>query len=52
MPCTTECGSVSLLYTGNGNLVLTIVTVKGLADGEVQILKSKVLEAQGPDAAA
>lgn len=32
--------------------ILTVFPVKGLADGEVQVLKSKVLDAQGPDAAA
>lgn len=53
MLCTTAHGSVS----ANPNPetachVLTISLVKGLADGEVQVLKSKALEAQGPDAAA
>lgn len=48
---TTVHGSVSLLTSQITTNVLTDYSVKGLADGEVQVLKSKVLDAQGPDAA-
>lgn len=42
-------GSVSLvLVLRNNERSLTILSVKGLADGEVQVIKMMAMAAQGP----
>jgi hypothetical protein len=46
---TTVHGSVSLR---SSRVPFADVPVKGLADGEVQVLKSKALDSQGPNLAA